>query len=117
MAAVLSIGCPKFFVWIFIRSPPVVGGEEEKRFFVSVADAGPRRPRRGFFCSFLGDADEGPPLLLLRCFFSFFSVLGFFSFLSSFFTYSTLLALLSSSLSFLRRFIVTLAVVATLVAN
>ena len=56
-----------------------------------------------------------------------FAALGFFSalsaflglsaFLVSFFSSSTLLALLSSSLSFLRRFMVTLAVVATLVAN
>lgn len=49
---------------------------------------------------------------------AFFSALSaFFSFLVSFFSYYSLLLLFNSSFSFLRRFIVTLAVVATLVAN
>jgi hypothetical protein len=47
--------------------------------------------------------------------FTFFSFLT--SFFSTFFSYSSLLPLFNYSLSFLSRFMVTLAVVATLVAN
>jgi hypothetical protein len=54
-------------------------------------------------------------LVFFSAFFSFFSFFSAFTFFSCFYSYS--LGFFNSSFSFLRRVIVTLAVVATLVAN